>query len=224
MAPQVLADSSSLSIDIRPGGSTVELEGPQHTITATPNTISRPVAGWYRLRASYPGYESWSKKVYIDASSPSMISGALSQKSRFRAGVRSIFFPGWGHYYSDRKGRGALITAVSVALFGGYLYLDNRADNKVSDYEVIRDDFNEAETVAEQEALKPQVESARRRAFDAESDRRNWGWATIAFYGYQVLDAVVFFPEPPHVGVSGLQLGVQVPSPDAVLLGATYEF
>lgn len=218
------ADESSLIIQIAPAGSVLELAGPQSSVSASPNVIPRPPAGWYRLRASHPGYETWSTELYIDPSTPERIAAGLSPKTRMRAGLRSIAFPGWGHYYSGRSGRGALVTLVALGAAGGYLYLDNRADSKVGDYEAAQRRFEAATSVSEQERIKPSLEAARREAFDAETDKRNWGWGALAFYAYQVVDAVLFFPKPPQMELRGVQFGLEPQSGGAVALGFSYEF
>jgi hypothetical protein len=216
--------ATGLQINIVPSGAVVELEGPQHTVTVSPNTIPRPVTGWYRLKANHPGYEGWSHAVYIDGVSPQVIAATLAPKTRAKAGMRALFFPGWGHYYAGRNLRGALFTLTALGLAGGYLYLDNRADDRFSDYESLKRDFDAADDLQTQRALQPQVEEARRRAYNAETDKRNWGWGTLAFYGYQILDAVIFFPEPPRIELGGVEVGLQMPESGTLALGAHYAF
>jgi hypothetical protein len=219
-----LADEAGLALQIAPPGTVVELRGPQVAVSASPNSIARPPAGWYQLRAAHPGYESWSTKLYIDASSPDRIVAQLSPKTRFKSGLRALLFPGWGHYYADRNGRGALVTALVVGAAGGYLYLDNRADQKVGDFEALQRRFDAAESVTEQERIKPELDAARRRAFDAESDRRNWGWGTVALYAYQVVDAVLFFPAGPQIELQGITIELQTPVYGSLGIGASYAF
>jgi hypothetical protein len=221
----VRADSlATLRIEVLPRGSVIELEGPQHTLTASPNTIPRPVSGWYRLKASRAGYENWKSRIYIDGSTPTGITGSLSPKTKTKAGLRAVFFPGWGQYYSGRTARGAVLTLATLGMVGGYLYLDNRADDRISDYESLKQQFDQAESVADQEQLKGQVQQAQRDAYDAETDKRNWGYATLAVYAYQILDAVIFFPAPDRIELGGVQFGVEAPDPQSVMIGARYEF
>jgi len=218
------ADDAGLTIQISPSGSVVELQGPQSAVSASPNVMPRPLAGWYRLRASYPGYETWSSEIFIDASSPDRITASLAPKTRMRAGLRALVFPGWGHHYSDRSGRGTLITIVALGAAGGYLYFDNRADRKLGDFEAWQSRFDAATSVAEQERIQPELELARRKAFDAETDKRNWGWGALAFYAYQVVDAVLFFPEAPQMELHGVQFGVRSEGDALIALGASYAF
>lgn len=219
-ASGVQADSTSLVIDVGPRGSVVELAGPQKLLTSSPNTIRRPVSGWYNLKAKLSGYETWNTEVYIDASSPNIISGMLSPKTATKAAIRALFFPGWGHYYSDRPVRGALMTLTSVGLLGGLLYLDHRANNRISDFEQAQRTFDASQSVAEQTTLLPELEDLRRRAFNAESDFRNWGFATAAFHVYQILDAMLFFPDRKPVDIAGIEVGVQLSDRRTLMIGA----
>jgi hypothetical protein len=218
------ADSSTLMIRVLPPGSVLELKGPHHSVAASPNQIPRPPDGWYELRATYPGYESWTQKLYITRTSPEVLSGTLSPKTRFKAGLRSMAFPGWGQYYSDRKGRAAIVTLVAVGAAGGYLYLDNRSNKKFEEYEALKTQYdNEKDNPEARDRLAALVQSARSDAYDAETDKRNWGWGAVAFYAYQVADAIVFFPEA-TVNVQGVQFGLRPAGGSSVSLGAVYEF
>lgn len=213
-----------LQIQIGPSGAAVELKGPENTLTASPNSISRPIPGWYRLKASYPGFENFTRDVYIDTQSPATISGTLSPKSRWKAGARSVFIPGWGHDYSERTARGVAFTVLTAGMLVGYVLFNDDAGDQLKQYEQVREEYDAAESVAEQEALLPSVEQALEDAYDADSERLTWGYITLGVYLYQIVDAVVFFPTVPEVQFGKMQLGLTMPNAQTVALGASYEF
>lgn len=214
-----------LRIEIQPAGTAVQLEGPQNTLTASPNSVLRPLPGWYKLKATFRGFEDYNQSLYIDAQSPISISGTLSPKSRWKAGARSIFVPGWGHYYSDRTVRGVVFTVATVGMAVGYYFFDAHADNRLEDYERLREDFDEAGSVAEKEALQPAVEDALNDAYNADRNRLIWGYMTIGVYAYQIIDALLFFPDVPQVNAGPVQMGVTAPLDGTpVMLRASYEF
>lgn len=212
-----------LEIRIGPPGCAVELEGPQRTITSSPNAITRPVAGWYRLKASHRGFESFQQDVYIDSQTPVSISGALNPKSRWKAGVRSII-PGYGHYYSGRTAHGVVFSALTAGMLVGFYFFDAEADRDLETYEDLRAEYDAAESVEEQETLLPAVEAALEEAYDADSNRLTWGYLTLGVYVYQIVDAVLFFPSTPEVRLGEVQLGLAMPNAHTVGLGATYAF
>lgn len=217
--------ATPLQIQILPPGAAVELSGPQSTLTASPNSILRPLPGWYRLKASFRGYEDHTRLLYIDSQSPLSIAGTLSAKSRWKAGARSLFVPGWGHYYSDRTARGAAFTVATLGMAVGYYFFDRHADRRLEDYETLRATYDESSSVAEQQALLPAVEEALDRAYDADRNRVAWGYLTVGVYAFQVIDAVLFFPEAPEVRLGPVQMGWFVPEPgSAPGLRASYAF
>lgn len=213
-----------LQIQISPPGAAVELKGPENTLTASPNSIMRPSPGWYRLKASYKGYEDYTQTVYIDGKSPTSISGTLDAKGRWKAGARSIFLPGWGQYYSGRTATGVVFTVTTLGMALGYYFFDAHADNRQEEYDALRKQYDEASTVAEQEALQPAVEEALNNAYNADQNRVTWGYLTVGVYAYQILDAMIFFPNVPEVKMGAMEVG-WAPAPESPLsLRASYEF
>lgn len=213
-----------LRIEIQPAGTAVELSGPQHSLTASPNSILRPLPGWYKLKASFRGFENYKQSFFIDGQSPTSISGSLSPKSRWKAGARSIFLPGWGHYYSDRTARGVVFSVATVGMAVGYFFFDAHADNRLEQYDDLRARYDAAGSVEEQEELLPFVEEALDDAYQADRNRLIWGYMTIGVYAYQILDAVLFFPEVPQVRTGPVQMGWSVSPEGSPLVEARYEF
>ena len=216
--------SGLLQIRIFPEGTAVELKGPQNTLTASPNAVVRPLTGWYRLTASYRGFEDFKQTLYIDPNSPTTITGTLTAKSRWKAGARSVFLPGWGHYYSDRTARGVVFTLATVGMVVGYYFFDAHADNRLEEYEDLREEYDAAESVAEQEALLPGVEQALENAYNADANKVAWGYLTLGVYVYQIIDAVAFFPSAPEAHLGPMQLGLSMQNPQCPGVRATYAF
>ena len=213
-----------LEIRIAPAGAAVEFEGPQRTITSSPNAIVRPKSGWYRLKASHPGFESFKQDVFIDPQSPASITGSLSPKTRWKAGARSVFIPGWGHYYSGQTAKGVIFTGLTAGMLVGYYFFAAHAVHEQDEYDDLRAEYDAATSVEEQEALQPKVEEALEGWYDADSNRLTWGYITLGVYVYQILDAVLFFPSTPEVQLGQMQLGLSMPNSHTVGVGATYAF
>lgn len=218
------SESAALRLDVLPRGAVVELKGPQHLISITPNLIARPTAGWYEFKASMSGYETWKQDLYIDPNSPVALGGTLSPKTRAKAGLRAIVFPGWGHYYSGRTVPGVVFSVATFGMVGGWIYFAIRADDKVQDYEDLLDTYNDLGSVEKQEALLPFVNRARADAYNAESDRETWGWITLGLYGYQILDAIVFFPSVPRLEVAGAEISMMQPVGGNFGVQVNYDF
>jgi len=101
-------DEAGTVINSEPPGAAISLEG-DYTINATtPCRLPDNLNGRYMLRASMPGYESWSGDIMIVPGQNNYFSFSLSSKTRYKAALRSLFFPGWGQYYSGQRTRAFL--------------------------------------------------------------------------------------------------------------------
>ena len=109
--------------------------------------------------------------------------------------MRSAIIPGWGQYYSGEKTRGVLmgISAVATGITALVLHLDYA--NKKDDYEDILDVYHNERSIEIREAMVPEVEALRKRVYDAESVRNISAGIFAAVYAYNLIDAVLFFPD-----------------------------
>ncbi len=106
-----------VTIDSRPSGAVVHLEGEYQFIGRTPFVVPYTVIGKYDIKASKLGYQGIQRSVTFSGNAPSEVQLRLSPKTRLKSFSRSFIIPGWGQYYSDRKLVGSLyagVTAVSV--------------------------------------------------------------------------------------------------------------
>lgn len=184
-----------ITITSRPSGCTVYLSGEIELVTTTPATIRESLAGPYRVSAVRSGFETWSSTVIFTPGTGRRLEIDLIRKTRFKAAVRSVFFPGWGQYYAREKTRSVLwglgvLSSGAVALTYEARYRDRK-----DDWEMAKKKFAGPGSLGEKERLREEVLSLHQRAYDAESDRRlAWG-ITIGAWALNVLDAWIFFPE-----------------------------
>jgi hypothetical protein len=109
--------------------------------------------------------------------------------------LRSTILPGWGQAYSGEKFRGYLITAATASAAVAVFYLDRSFDKKLNDYNRARDEFNSATAIEERIALKSYMDEKQRDAYIAETDRNTILAVGAALWAYNILDALLFFPE-----------------------------
>ena len=72
--------------------------------------------------------------------------------------------------------------------------MDRRFDDKKSDYEIALANYDAAARIDEKMALKAVLDDRQRDAYRTESDRNTILAMGIALWGYNVLDAILFFP------------------------------
>ncbi len=190
-----LAEDGNLTVESRPSGTTVVLQGEYELAGVTPVTFNQNLFGRYKLTARRGGYEDYSTTVVLTGSEPRIVAFDMVPKTRFKAGIRSVVLPGWGQIYSGQKTRGVFYTAGTVLSLIVYAAANNDFRDKRDTYNDLRDDYNNARSLAELRDLKPRLDAAQQEAYDAESVK-NFTVGAVAFvWAFNVIDAVLFFPD-----------------------------
>ncbi len=185
----------AVNVTSNPAGVTVILTGDLTVAGVTPTTFTQQLAGYYKITAYREGYETHKSSIVLAGNETTSIDLKLRPKTRVRAGIRSLLIPGWGQRYSGAKTKGAFMTAG--ALLGGLTVgiMQLKFDSERDEYFDILDLYNSKRTVAEREALLPQLYEEQKDAYDAEQNRNLGGAILAGFWVYNFLDAVLFFPD-----------------------------
>ena len=189
------AQEAGTVINSDPPGAVITLDGEYKISATTPCRLPNDVNGKFALKATMPGYESWKGDIVIIPGQPNNFTLDLSAKTRFKAAVRSLFLPGWGQYYSGNKSRGFLINGATLAVGISTIVAQYDFRNKRNDYDRAKLDLQNATTYEEIQRLQQVVQDKNRDAYDAESARNTLFYVTAGLWAYNVLDAVIFFPE-----------------------------
>ena len=203
-----------------PQGALVKLSGQAKVSGVTPARFRHLLIGDYELTLKKRGFETYKTRVELDPSRQMEIDIRLSPKTRFKTAVRSLFIPGWGQRYADKKAKGWAFTALTVMAGTAYLVADQEYDDRLGDFEKIRNEFDSLSVsgnVEDLERVHPFLVAAQDKAYDAETVRRVTIGVGIGIWALNVIDALFFFPE--HKGtftVKGLSLS---PSADSEKLG-----
>ena len=193
-----------------PSGATVILNGDFTVAGVTPTVFTQGLNGYYEITAYRPGYETYHSSVILSGDQPMSIDVALEPKTRAKAALRSLIIPGWGQRYYGSSGKGTLLTVGALAggITVGILHL--HFDHERNQYFDVLDRFSGTRSVAEREGLLDELYNKQKSAYDAER-ARNIGAAILAgFWAYNVLDALLFFPDY-SIQISGANLSL---SPD----------
>jgi hypothetical protein len=202
LAAPVVAQEHRTSIESNPQGAFITLDGEYKISATTPCRIPDNVIGSYHLKARLPGYESWNGDVLILPSQDNNFSINLSPKTRLRASLRSLFIPGWGQYYGGQKTRSMLVGLGTISAGISTLIADSDYRRKRDDYFQAKIDLANATTPEERDRLWELTRVKNRQAYNAETTRNTLVGLTIGMWAYNVLDAMIFFPE--HKLLSGL--------------------
>lgn len=186
---------SILTVTSDPPGTSVSLEGELRISGITPTIFDQSLMGEYKLKAEREGYESYETRIFLTGGQPYAVDFRLSPKTRFKAFMRSVIIPGWGQYYAGEKTRGVFmgISALATGITALALQLDYA--NKKDDYNEILSEYYNERSIEAREAMVPAVDAIRKRAYDAETARNISLGIFAAVYAYNLIDAVLFFPD-----------------------------
>jgi hypothetical protein len=178
-----------------PPGATAHFSGEYDLVVNTPANLPSDLSGKYRVKITRPGYEAWNGELSFLPGSPASVNINLSRKTRFKAGLRSLFIPGWGQHYSGKSARGAAFTVGTIAAAGGLLYADKRFRDRRDTYRRAYQNYLDAPSADERTRLFAVYSTARDVASKAETDRRRLFYAGLGLWVYSILDSVIFFSD-----------------------------
>lgn len=178
-----------------PPGATAYLHGEYDLVVNTPANLPSDLSGKYRVKITRPGYESWSGELSFMPGSPNSVNINLSKKTRFKAGLRSLFIPGWGQHYSGNSARGAAFTVGTIAAAGVLLYADKRYRDRRDTYKRAYQNYLNAPSIDERTRLFAVYSTARDAASRAETDRRRIFYAGVGIWVYNIFDSMIFFSD-----------------------------
>jgi len=186
---------AGLEIKSDPPGTTVILNGEFRLTGVTPTTFSQPLSGRYELAASREGYETYHTTLNLTGGAPLQVSIKLSPKTRFKAFLRSAVVPGWGQFYAGERGRGILFGIATLATGATLAVTHIDYLSKKEDYDDLLEEFEEERSIERKKLLEERLDLVREEAYDAETVRNIALGAAAAVYVYNLLDALIFFPD-----------------------------
>jgi Family of unknown function (DUF5683)/PEGA domain len=204
--------SPIVSITSKPSGATVVLSGDYTVAGVTPTTFSQNLLGLYRIAAHHEGYETYHSTVVFSGREAVALDIKMVPKTRLRAAMRSLVVPGWGQRYADSKTKGALLTigTLATAALTGIMHL--RYDSRRNDYNDFNATYLQTRSVEQREQMLAKRYALQKDAYDAERDRNTVAAVLAGIWAYNLLDAILFFPDY-GLSVSGTKLGLY-PDPD----------
>jgi hypothetical protein len=193
-APLLAQSGAVLEVNSDPPGTTISLDGEFKLAGVTPTVFSQPLTGKYELKATREGYETYKTNLYLTGGTPLKVNIKLAPKTRFKAFIRSLVIPGWGQFYADEKTRGVLFSMATLASGVVTLIAEEDFRDKRDAYDEVMERFNEERSIERKKAMEQEVNSAREKAYDAETFRNVSLGVLVGVWAYNVLDAMIFFP------------------------------
>jgi len=215
--------AQAIAITSSPPGCTVYLSGAYELVTTAPTTMYENLEGVYTVRAVRPGYEEWTSTVVFTPGLAQDLNIILTPKTRYKAAMRSLMFPGWGQYYAGEKAKSFLWGGAIVASGVLGLIYESRYQDRKDDWQAGLDRFEQATTYDEKQQLRDEVFRLQERAYDAESDRR-LAWGILGgVWALNFLDALILFPTEDRF--AGMPLTFEpMPGGDGSMITLTFKF
>jgi len=189
-----LPSSGKFSFYSKPSGAFVYLEGDYDFIGMTPCEVPFTLEGTYRVKALKRGYEDWSTRITVIGDRQNSLYMKLSPKTKWKAGVRSAIFPGWGQYYTDRKTKGVVFGLLQIGSLLGTAYTYQNYEESKDDYYAAIDRYRSEKRIDELDRLRGEMNDLRREADSAWELRNTMMALTAGIWAYNVLESVLFFP------------------------------
>lgn len=198
--PAVAQTAMTADITVRsnPQGALIQFKGESIVSGVTPARFRHLLIGDYELTLKKHGFETYKTRIDIDPSKQMEIDVTLSPKTRFKTAVRSLFIPGWGQRYADKKTKGYIFSFLAVSAGLAYLAAEDEFDFRYEEYEKIQREYDSLSVDGSVEDLRrvyPLLAAAQEKAYDAEDVRRITIGVGIGVWALNVIDALFFFPE-----------------------------
>lgn len=204
--------SPIVSVTSKPSGATVILSGDYTVAGITPTSFSQNLLGLYRIAAHHEGYETYHSSIVLSGREAVALDIKMVPKTRLRAAMRSLVVPGWGQNYVGSKTKGALLTIGTLATAATVGVMHLRYDSRRNDYDDFDAIYRQTRSVEEREKMLAEHYTLQKDAYNAERDRNVVLGVLAGIWAYNLLDAILFFPDY-GLNVSGTSLGLY-PDPD----------
>jgi len=190
-----VAGDARIQVLTRPIGALVFLDGEYSMTGRTPYTITHFLKGQYRIRATKPGYENWETDYVFNGQGDDKLSIKMKPKTRSKALLRSMLFPGLGQSYSEHKTRAFAISLMQFSAAGILIYRDSQYTEALNDYNAALQNFQANQKNQDGQAdLIAQVKARQTDLDEAYAARKRWLIITGLVYVYNLADAFLFFP------------------------------
>jgi hypothetical protein len=173
------------------------LQGGHTWKATTPWDLNRSLSGRYEVTAELSGYELWKRSIHLVPGENRDLEIRLRAKQAWKAGLRSLLFPGWGQLYSDQNEKGRLIMLGGLAVAGGLWWTHEEYRDRVDDHDDAWDSYINTPRVGEElDARREAWKRAQRRADSAYDRRQLFLLVGGGLYAFAFIDSYFFFPRP----------------------------
>lgn len=201
-------------INSKPTGAIVHLEGLYKFTGRTPFVVPYPLRGRYKIKTTKEGYESFTSNMSFVGKGEDKLLIRLSPKTRGKAAIRSLVFPGWGQVYGGQKLKGTFMGAIQLGLGIWTLFVINDYNDAQDDFERALRDFELSQSEDAFRALQDKESSAG----EAYNSRNTMLIVTGVFWVYNLFDSIVLFSNKGvHINIESSPVSNRINNRDLML-------
>ena len=190
---RLILAKGALSVTGTPAGAAIVLN--DRLIGSLPLTNYQADGGSYALTVNAKGYEKYKQPVTLSPNQTTSVHIKLVKKTNRQAVVRSLFIPGSGQGYLEKKGRAVLFPFLEIGAISGALLFNNKFHSAVADYNDARERYTSAVEQTEIDRYYHQMETHYDEIESAERMRTVFIGAAVGVWLWNVVDAALFGPE-----------------------------
>jgi len=184
-----------ISVLSSPAGAEVFLEGDLSVAGLAPVTFYQNLMGEYKLVIKKEGYETYKSNISFSPISNRNFNISLKPKTQFKALARSILIPGWGQSYIDKDFKASLFFISAIVSSVAFVNREANFRDKRDEYTDLMTEYIDADgNYDERSRIYPLLQSARKSAFDAESQKRISMGVMAGVWAVNLLDLMFHFP------------------------------
>lgn len=185
---------NSVIVKSDPPGAMVYFEGEKSFVGITPFKLRPNFRGKYKILTVKNGYEKRQNEYFFTGKEKGTLRLKLSPKTRFKAGLRSFIFPGWGQFYAERKTTGILMSFLQVGTAIGAVTSIRDYNKAVEDYDNALKTWKDNKNGELDDTYRNILINRYNKADESFSRRQTWIWVASGLWVYNILDSIFFFP------------------------------
>lgn len=186
--------NDAVTIESNPAGALVYLKGEYQFMGRTPFLLPYTLFGKYKIQANRRGYHSIVSEHTFSGESGTVMMLKLIPRTPGKAFFRSLVFPGWGQFYSERRWAGTFFMGTATAAFTVLLIKQNQYTDAQDGYKTARAGFNRGGSFEEEQAAFTRLQNALNKLESSKNDRNTSRYIAGGIWILNALESALFFP------------------------------
>jgi hypothetical protein len=166
--------------------------------------------GYHRVQVRATGYEAVRYDMNFSPDENKNLNVYLQPKLRGKAMLRSLFLPGWGQMYADKKLRTVAYPVFQLTAIGAALWTNSRYNKAIDKFEVAKIGYAEAFTLEDVDQTWKTLGAKSQDIKTAKSQRTMVIGVAVGMWLWNIIDAAIW---PPQTAADNESKGIGLSRP-----------